>query len=75
MQPIDLAAFLLMPTMAVIVGILSGNAAGRRYSRPPALLLAATLGVSVALFAGFCGMFERFVPGSFASAADARNLE
>ncbi len=46
-----LAALVLMPTVALIVGFLSRNAAGRRYSRPPALLLAGSLGVYVSLFA------------------------
>ena len=45
------AALLLMPTVALIVGFLSRNAAGRRYSRPPALLLAGSLGVYFSLFA------------------------
>ena len=43
-------ALLMMPTVALIVGFLSRNAAGRRYSRPPALLLAGSLGVYVSLF-------------------------
>ena len=46
-----LAALVLMPTVALIVGFLSRNAAGRRYSRPPALLLAGSLGVYASLFA------------------------
>ena len=43
-------ALVLMPTVALIVGFLSRNPAGRRYSRPPALLIAGTLGFSVPLF-------------------------
>ena len=42
---------LLMPTMALIAGLVSRNAQWERYSRPPAWLLAGTLGVSVAFFA------------------------
>lgn len=142
-------SLLLMPTMALIAGFVSRNAQGERHTRPPAWLLAGTLGISVILFAadrlfteapipapaslatlalaqyavptvtfllgrtaaswlaprlrvyaqlaeylrvmwipiggfaagylaiillfaGFCGMLERFAPGSFAGAAPAR---
>ena len=44
-------ALLLMPTMALIAGFVSRDATGRRYSRPPAWLLAGTLGASIALVA------------------------
>ena len=43
-------ALLLMPTVALIAGFFSRNAAGRRYSRPPGLLLAGALGVLVTFF-------------------------
>ena len=44
-------ALLLMPTMALIAGFVSRDAAGRRYSRPPVWLLVGALGVYVALVA------------------------